>query len=162
MSNWPASKAKRVLAALERIGWRVKRQSGSHRLLTRSGRPDYEFSFHDQDEIGPRQIIISSPPAMVALLASRKVTTGWMSSRGYWATKSQCGFSHKHLTSRAKLPGHSKNAVQASILSGDRILRVICLMLRNARPLPTSSSRPGRKSKTHTSFIRRTDRMAPA
>ena len=37
MSNWPASKARRVLAALERIGWRVKRQRGSHRLLTRPG-----------------------------------------------------------------------------------------------------------------------------
>ena len=47
MSNWPAIEARRVLAALERIGWRVKRQSGSHKLLTREGWPDYEFSFHD-------------------------------------------------------------------------------------------------------------------
>ncbi|MFN0103082.1 MAG: type II toxin-antitoxin system HicA family toxin [Bryobacteraceae bacterium] len=31
MSDWPASKARRVLAALERIGWRVNRQRGSHR-----------------------------------------------------------------------------------------------------------------------------------
>jgi len=56
MSNWPASKARRVLAALERIGWRVKRQRGSHRLLTRPDWPDYEFAFHDQDEIGPRML----------------------------------------------------------------------------------------------------------
>jgi predicted RNA binding protein YcfA (HicA-like mRNA interferase family) len=41
-----------VLAALERIGWRVKRQSGSHRLLDRQGWPDYEFAFHDNDELG--------------------------------------------------------------------------------------------------------------
>jgi len=27
VSNWPATKARRVLAALERIGWREKRQS---------------------------------------------------------------------------------------------------------------------------------------
>jgi predicted RNA binding protein YcfA (HicA-like mRNA interferase family) len=54
MSNWPASKARRALAALERIGWRVQRQRGSHRLLTRPGWPDYEFAFHDRDEIGPR------------------------------------------------------------------------------------------------------------
>ena len=33
MSNWLATKARRVLAAPERIGWRVKRQSGSHKLL---------------------------------------------------------------------------------------------------------------------------------
>jgi predicted RNA binding protein YcfA (HicA-like mRNA interferase family) len=41
-----------VLAALERIGWRVKRQSGSHKLLARNGWPDYEFAFHDHDELG--------------------------------------------------------------------------------------------------------------
>jgi predicted RNA binding protein YcfA (HicA-like mRNA interferase family) len=35
MSNWPAGKAKRVVAALERIGWHVKRQRGSHRFLAR-------------------------------------------------------------------------------------------------------------------------------
>lgn len=56
MSNWPASKAKRVLAALLRVGWSVKRQSGSHRLLTRPGWPDYEFAFHDRDEIGGRML----------------------------------------------------------------------------------------------------------
>jgi predicted RNA binding protein YcfA (HicA-like mRNA interferase family) len=56
MSNWPASKSGRVLAALERIGWRVQRQRGSHRLLTREGWPDYGFAFHDRDEIGPRML----------------------------------------------------------------------------------------------------------
>lgn len=54
MSNWPATKARRVLAALLRLGWRVKRQTGSHRLLTRMGWPDYEFAFHDRDELGPK------------------------------------------------------------------------------------------------------------
>jgi predicted RNA binding protein YcfA (HicA-like mRNA interferase family) len=52
VSNWPAIKARRVLAALERIGWRVKRQSGSHKLLARDGWPDYEFAFHDNEELG--------------------------------------------------------------------------------------------------------------
>ncbi len=56
MSNWPASKAKRVLAALERNGWQVKRQPGSHRLLTHPDWPDYEFTFHGQEEIGPRML----------------------------------------------------------------------------------------------------------
>lgn len=41
-----------MLAALERIGWRVKRQTGSHKLLTREDWPDYEFAFHDNDELG--------------------------------------------------------------------------------------------------------------
>jgi predicted RNA binding protein YcfA (HicA-like mRNA interferase family) len=52
VSNWPATKARRVLAALLRIGWRVKRQTGSHRLLARQGWPDYEFAFHDGEELG--------------------------------------------------------------------------------------------------------------
>jgi predicted RNA binding protein YcfA (HicA-like mRNA interferase family) len=56
VSTWPATKARRVLVALQRIGWRVKRQSGSHRTLTRDGWPDVVFAFHDQDEIGPRML----------------------------------------------------------------------------------------------------------
>jgi predicted RNA binding protein YcfA (HicA-like mRNA interferase family) len=56
VSTWPAAKARRVLAALQRIGWRVKRQSGSHRTLARDGWPETVFAFHDQDEIGPRML----------------------------------------------------------------------------------------------------------
>lgn len=56
MSDWPSAKAKRVLAALLGIGWAVKRQSGSHRTLSRPGWPDYVFAFHDSDEIGPRML----------------------------------------------------------------------------------------------------------
>ncbi|HYB56389.1 MAG TPA: type II toxin-antitoxin system HicA family toxin [Alphaproteobacteria bacterium] len=56
MSRWGSSKAARVLAALERIGWTVKRQSGSHRVLARDGWPDVIFAFHDQEEIGPRML----------------------------------------------------------------------------------------------------------
>ena len=55
--NWPASKANRVLAALLRIGWSIKRQAGtSHRVLERPDWPDFVFSFHDQEEIGPRMM----------------------------------------------------------------------------------------------------------
>jgi predicted RNA binding protein YcfA (HicA-like mRNA interferase family) len=53
MSRFSATKARRVLAALQRIGWVVKRQSGSHRTLSRSGWPDVVFAFHDNDELGP-------------------------------------------------------------------------------------------------------------
>jgi len=54
MSQWPSTKARLVLAALQRIDWRVKRQSGtSHRVLSRPGWPDYVFAFHDREEIGP-------------------------------------------------------------------------------------------------------------
>jgi predicted RNA binding protein YcfA (HicA-like mRNA interferase family) len=53
VSVWPSSKASRVLAALLRIGWSVKRTSGSHRTLVREGWPNYRFAFHEQEEIGP-------------------------------------------------------------------------------------------------------------
>lgn len=56
MSEWPAAKARRVLAALLRTGWTIKRESGSHRTLARSGWPDFVFAFHDADEIGPRML----------------------------------------------------------------------------------------------------------
>jgi predicted RNA binding protein YcfA (HicA-like mRNA interferase family) len=56
MSRWPAAKANRVLAALLRIGWTIKRQSGSHRTLQRTGWPDFVFAFHDGEEIGPRML----------------------------------------------------------------------------------------------------------
>jgi predicted RNA binding protein YcfA (HicA-like mRNA interferase family) len=45
-----------VLAALLRIGWSVKRQSGSHRVLERLAYPDFVFAFHDGEEIGPRMM----------------------------------------------------------------------------------------------------------
>jgi predicted RNA binding protein YcfA (HicA-like mRNA interferase family) len=56
VSAWGASKAKRVLAALLRIGWVVKREAGSHKTLSRAGWPDYVFAFHDGEEIGPRML----------------------------------------------------------------------------------------------------------
>ncbi len=41
------AKAGRVLAALLRIGWSIKRESGSHKILSRPGWPDVVFAFHD-------------------------------------------------------------------------------------------------------------------
>jgi predicted RNA binding protein YcfA (HicA-like mRNA interferase family) len=56
VSQWPAAKARRVLAALYRIGWTLKREESSHRTLSRSGWPDVVFAFHDGEEIGPRML----------------------------------------------------------------------------------------------------------
>ncbi len=57
MSQWPSTKSKLVLTALLRTGWAIKRQHGtSHRVLTRSGWPDYVFAFHDREEIGPKML----------------------------------------------------------------------------------------------------------
>ena len=53
-ARWPSVKARQALAALLRIGWRVKRQSGtSHRILERPGWPDVLFAYHDRVTLGP-------------------------------------------------------------------------------------------------------------
>ena len=54
--KWHTAKAKDVLTALVKIGWRIKRQKGSHRVLERAGWPDTTFAFHDREEIGPRML----------------------------------------------------------------------------------------------------------
>ena len=54
--EWRAVKASQLLKALLRIGWRIKRQKGSHRILARDGWPDATFAFHDREEIGPRML----------------------------------------------------------------------------------------------------------
>ena len=56
MSQWPSTKAKQVLSALYRKGWNLKRQTGSHKTLSRPGFYDYVFAFHDKDEIGPKML----------------------------------------------------------------------------------------------------------
>jgi predicted RNA binding protein YcfA (HicA-like mRNA interferase family) len=56
MSQWRSTKARRVLAALLRIGWSVKRQTGSHKILSRPGWRDVVFAFRDKEELGPRML----------------------------------------------------------------------------------------------------------
>ncbi len=54
---WGSAKASRVFAALQRIGWTVKREAkGSHKVLARDGWPNFVWAFHDRDEIGPRMM----------------------------------------------------------------------------------------------------------
>ena len=58
-ADWPivaAAALITLLAAILRIGWRIKRQSGSHKVLSRDGWADFIFAFHDGDEIGPRML----------------------------------------------------------------------------------------------------------
>jgi predicted RNA binding protein YcfA (HicA-like mRNA interferase family) len=56
MNGWPATKASQVLRTLIHLGWTVKRQRGSHRVLSRSESPDFVFAFHDNEELGPRML----------------------------------------------------------------------------------------------------------
>jgi predicted RNA binding protein YcfA (HicA-like mRNA interferase family) len=56
VSQWPSTKARRVYSALLGLGWRFKRQSGSHCTLSRDGWPDFVFAFHDAEEIGPKML----------------------------------------------------------------------------------------------------------
>jgi predicted RNA binding protein YcfA (HicA-like mRNA interferase family) len=56
VTSWSSTKARRVYAALLSVGWQFKRQSGSHRTLSRPGSPDFVFAFHDGEEIGPKML----------------------------------------------------------------------------------------------------------
>jgi predicted RNA binding protein YcfA (HicA-like mRNA interferase family) len=63
VSQFPSMKARRLVAALERepLGYRVTRQSGSHRRMEAPGRPPLTFAFHDNATIPPglvRKILI--------------------------------------------------------------------------------------------------------
>jgi predicted RNA binding protein YcfA (HicA-like mRNA interferase family) len=44
------------LASPRRLGWTIKRERGSHKVLTRPGWQDVVFAFHDGEEIGPRML----------------------------------------------------------------------------------------------------------
>ena len=84
MSEWPATKARRVLAALLRIGWTVKGEASSHKVLAREGWSDTVFAFHDGEEIDPR---------MLARLAKRTGLTAsdlWRALRPHGMTLRSC------------------------------------------------------------------------
>ena len=48
-------KARALLAVLMRepLGYRIKRQRGSHRVLVAAGRPAIVYAFHDRQTIRP-------------------------------------------------------------------------------------------------------------
>ena len=57
MSRFGSVKARKLLRALLKIGWRIKREGrGSHRVLEREGWPDFVFAFHDGEEVGSRML----------------------------------------------------------------------------------------------------------
>ncbi len=69
MSLWPSVKAKRLLDALLRLGWQIKRQSGSHKTLARNGWPDFVFAFHDGDVVAPKcWRVFQSIPAYLQMI----------------------------------------------------------------------------------------------
>lgn len=58
MSRFPSLKAKKLLQLLqaEPLGYRIVRQSGSHRKLEASGHPTIVFAFHDNQTIRPSTV----------------------------------------------------------------------------------------------------------
>ena len=57
MSQFGSVKARKLLRARLRLGWRVKREGGgSHKVLEREGWPDFVFAFHDGVEVGPKML----------------------------------------------------------------------------------------------------------
>lgn len=71
MSQWPSPKAKRVLAALLKLGWETRRQTGSHRTLMREGWSDFVFAFHDGYEVAERVTEAGASTATVRPLGLR-------------------------------------------------------------------------------------------
>jgi len=57
VTAWRAAKARCVLAALLRIGWTIKRETGSHRTLARERWPNYAFAFHDNEGAGAQDAV---------------------------------------------------------------------------------------------------------
>lgn len=51
--QFPSLKAKQLLAVLQRepLGYKVARQSGSHRRMTAPGRPPVTIAFHDKETV---------------------------------------------------------------------------------------------------------------
>lgn len=58
VTQFPSLKARQLLRVLtnEPLGYRVARQSGSHRRLQAPGRPSITFSFHDRQTIRPATV----------------------------------------------------------------------------------------------------------
>jgi predicted RNA binding protein YcfA (HicA-like mRNA interferase family) len=57
MNGWPSTKAGKIFRALEKIGWRFKRQRGtSHIIIERDSWPDYIWAFQDSTELGPKML----------------------------------------------------------------------------------------------------------
>jgi predicted RNA binding protein YcfA (HicA-like mRNA interferase family) len=58
MARFPSLKARQLLRVLtsKPLGYRVVRQSGSHRGLEAPGRPPITFSFHDRQTIRPATV----------------------------------------------------------------------------------------------------------
>ena len=59
MKGGRSVRAGRLLSPLLSIGWRIKRQSGSHRVLEKEGWADAVFALHDREETGPRMLAVS-------------------------------------------------------------------------------------------------------
>ena len=57
MSQFGSVKARKLLRALLKLGWSVKREAGgSHKVLEREGWPDVVFAFHNGVEVGPKML----------------------------------------------------------------------------------------------------------
>jgi predicted RNA binding protein YcfA (HicA-like mRNA interferase family) len=57
VSYWPSCKARKVFAAIQRIGWTVKAETGSsHKQMIHPDWGEATWSFHDGVEIGPKML----------------------------------------------------------------------------------------------------------
>ena len=72
MSQWPSSKARIVFAALLSIGWHIKRDTaGSHRVLSRTGFPDYTCALTIDEVKNMRVFILGTGASLEDMKTSR-------------------------------------------------------------------------------------------
>jgi predicted RNA binding protein YcfA (HicA-like mRNA interferase family) len=57
LSKWPSTKARRIFAAIQRIGWAIKKEKGSsHKQMVHPEWGEATWAFNDGDEIGPKML----------------------------------------------------------------------------------------------------------
>ena len=72
MTSWPSSKARQVLSALYRIGWTLKRQSGSHKTLSRPCMLKFNYT-----KVAGQRMLSLTPEKVSGMLRAMQKRPTW-------------------------------------------------------------------------------------
>src|SRR3989304_168775 len=76
MTSWPSSKARQVLSALYRIGWTLKRQSGSHKTFSPLAGPMWSSHSTPAKKSDPERLGEAPEAALITLRAQGRLGEG--------------------------------------------------------------------------------------
>lgn len=51
---WPSIKTHRLIKAMQKQGWELHHQTGSHRIFRKEGHEPYALANADHEELGPK------------------------------------------------------------------------------------------------------------